>query len=238
VAQGLLHHFVVRVTSEEPIDPAAISVIARDLGDPPAYTGVGVAAVPGHEIIGDFTARAKPDDGRPRKLAPTEVLHQDVGPHGLSAYSILHARDVPSIRPMRWASMRAAYESLSDDVRFRIDGLRAIHSSGPDRADGPRRPLVLVHPKTAEPVLHLPLRRDAIVEKVGETEGEALIRTLWDAVEGSSVRYHQVLESNDLYVWDNIATSHDNPTFPRDQDRVIWFLTIPCETKPKGYVQN
>jgi len=105
LTQSLLRHIVVRVTSENPIDPAAISAIARELGDP-AY--VGVPAVPGHEIIGDFSARAKLDDGRPRKLAATEALHQDVGIGCVSAYSILHTRDVPPIRPMRWASMRSA----------------------------------------------------------------------------------------------------------------------------------
>src|ERR1022692_3010509 len=192
LTQSLLRHIVVRVISENPIDPAAISAIARELGDPPAF--VGVPAVPGHEIIGDFSARAKLDDGRPRKRAATEALHQDVGIGGLSAYSILHTRDVPPIRPMRWASMRSAYASLTDEVKDRIGALRAVHSSGPDRADGPRRPLVLAHPRTGEPVLHLPLRRDAAIENVGDPEGETLIRRLWDAVEGSSACYEHVLD--------------------------------------------
>ena len=240
LAESLLRHIVVRVVSDQPIDPAAISAVAMALGKPPSYADAGVRAVPGHEIIGDFSARAKIDDGRPRIPAPIEALHQDFGTiaSGFSSHSILHTRDVPPIRPMRWVSAGAAYASLLDDVKDRIGALRAIHAHGPDRTDGPRRPLVLSHPVTGEAVLHLPMRRDAEIEDMSDAEGDLLIAALWDAVEASPARYERVLHSNDLYVWDNIASFHDNPAFPRDKDRVIWFLTIPCESNPKGHVRN
>ena len=240
LAERLRRHVVVRVVSDEPIDPAAISAVAMALGNPPSYADAGVRAVPGHDIIGDFSARAKIDDGRPRTPGPIESLHQDFGTiaSGFSSHSILHTRDVPPIRPMRWVSAGAVYASLPDDVKDRIGTLRAIHAPGPNRTEGPRRPLVLSHPLTAEPVLHLPMRRDAAIEGVSEAEGDRLIAALWDALETSPARYERVLRSNDLYVWDNIASFHDNSAFPRDKDRVIWFLTIPCERNPEGYGRN
>jgi taurine dioxygenase len=139
---------------------------------------------------------------------------------------------------MRWVSLSAAYASLPEEVQARIGPLRAVHSTGPDRDAGPRRPLVLRHPPTDRPVLHLPLRRDAAIEGVDEAESAALMRTLWEAVETSPARYEHVLESGDLFVWDNIAAVHDNPAFPRAKDRVVWFLTIPCETKPVAYQEG
>jgi alpha-ketoglutarate-dependent taurine dioxygenase len=237
LAESLLEHVVVRVTADEPVDPAAIAAVARRLGDPPAYRA---PSVPGHEIIGDASARAKVDDGRPRVPAATESLHQDFGAvvPGLSSHSILYTVDVPPVLPMRWVSLSAAYASLPEDVQARIGALRAIHSTGPDRSDGARRPLVLGHPLTGRPVLHLPLRRDAAIEGLDEAESAALMRTLWEAVETSPARYEHVLEPGDLFIWDNVASVHDNPAFPRAKDRVVWFLTIPCDTKPVAYRQG
>jgi alpha-ketoglutarate-dependent taurine dioxygenase len=193
--------------------------------------------VPGYEIIGDLSARARPDDGRPRIPAAIEALHQDFGVsfRGFSSHSILYTKDVPPVLPMRWVSLSAAYASLPDDVKARIGPLRAVHASGPDRTVGARRPMVLRHPATGQPVLHLPLRRDAAIEDVDDAESEALMKTLWEAVETSPARYEHVLESGDLFIWDNVASVHDNPAFPRDEDRVVWFLTVPCETKVAGY---
>lgn len=237
---GLLDQVVVRVTSAEPIDPAAISAVATELGNPPPHTGVGARSVPGHEIIGDFSARAKPDDGRPRTPSAIEALHQDFGVifRGFSSHSILHTREVSPVKPMRWVSLTAVYASLPPGLQERIRPLRAVHASGPDRTVGQRRPMVLSHPQTGEPVLHLPMRRDAAIENVDDAEGGTLLETLWEAVETSPARYEHVLESGDLFVWDNIASVHDNPAFPRDKDRVVWFLTIPCDTKVKAYLEN
>jgi taurine dioxygenase len=239
LTESLLEHVVVRVTADEPIDPAAIAAIARHLGDPPTYAGAGARGVPGHEIIGDLSALAKVD-GRARVPSAIESLHQDFGVafRGFSSHSILYTKDVAPVLPMRWVSLSAAYASLPAEVKVRIGPLRAVHASGPDRSAGSRRPLVLRHPRTGRPVLHLPMRRDAALEGVDEPESAALMRTLWEAIETSAARYEHVLESGDLFVWDNIASVHDNPAFPRAKDRVVWFLTIPCETKPVAYQQS
>jgi taurine dioxygenase len=236
----LLEHIVVRVTADELIDPAAISAIATELGDPASHTIAGARAVPGHDVVGDLSAPAKPDDGRARVPAAIESLHQDFGVifRGFSSHSILHTRDVPPVRAMRWVSLGAVYASLPADLKVRIGPLRAIHASGPDPAAGRPRPLVLAHPETGEPMLHLPIRRDAAIENMGESEGALIMRTLWAAVETSPARYEHVLESGDLFVWDNVASVHDNPAFPRDKDRVVWFLTIPCRIRVVGYAQN
>jgi alpha-ketoglutarate-dependent taurine dioxygenase len=239
LTESLRRHVVVRVVSEEPIDPSSISAIARELGDPPSFADAGAASVPGHEIIGDFSGPAKFDDGRPRTPGEGEQLHQDFGAifRGLASHSILHTREVPPVRAMRWVRSGAVYASLPDALKERIGTLRAIHATGPDRRDGARRPFVLTHPETGEPVLHMPFRRDAAVENLADADSDALMETLFEAIETSPARYERVLEPNDLYVWDNIASFHDNPAFPRDKDRVVWFLTVPCQTKPVAYTR-
>jgi alpha-ketoglutarate-dependent taurine dioxygenase len=240
LTESLLEHVVIRITADEPIDAALVSAVAHELGDPPSYAAAGAPFVAGHEIIGDSSAAARSDDGRPRVPAATESLHQDFGGvyRGLASHAILHTRDVAPALPMRWVSQSATYTSLPGDVRSQIDRLRAIHSLGPDRLDGARRPLVLRHPGTGLPVLHLPLRRDAAIEGMDDEDAAVLMSTLWAAVETSPACYEHVLESGDLVIWDNIASVHDNPALPRDKDRVIWFLTIPAKTKVAGYHQQ
>ena len=166
-----------------------------------------------------------------------ESLHQDFGAlvPGLSSHSILYTIDVPPILPMRWVSLSAAYASLSQDVQARDRPTAGHPLLGPR---SPRRgpPAAGAAPsRSGRPVLHLPIRRDAAIEGVDEAESASLMRTLWEAIETSPARYEHVLESGDLFIWDNVASVHDNPAFPRAKDREIWFLTIPCETKPVAY---
>jgi alpha-ketoglutarate-dependent taurine dioxygenase len=39
------------------------------------------------------------------------------------------------------------------------------------------------------------------------------------------------MHSNMLIVWDNIASLHDNPAFPRNQERSTWFFNV---VNPRG----
>ena len=51
-------------------------------------------------------------------------------------------------------------------------------------------------------------------------------RLLWKRIETSPIDYAIPLRDRTLVVWDNIACVHDNPAFPRDRERAIWFLNV------------
>jgi alpha-ketoglutarate-dependent taurine dioxygenase len=188
---------------------------------------------PGYPIIGDFSAAGLPDDGRPRVPTVSESLHLDVMDDGLAAYGLLHTRSVPETVVMRFVDLRAVYAGLSASLKAKLAHCSARHfPRATEQRPNPRGtvlPLVARHPRTAAAVLILPTPRDIRVEGLPKAEGAALLAELWSTVENSPHRFETVLRSNEVWLWDNVATVHDNPAFPRALDRAIWFLNVPGE---------
>jgi alpha-ketoglutarate-dependent taurine dioxygenase len=77
----------------------------------------------------------------------------------------------------------------------------------------------------------LPNRRDSRLEGLADDEGSALTMEVWQMAETSPARFEIAMHSNMLIVWDNIASLHDNPAFPRNQERSTWFFNI---VNPRG----
>jgi alpha-ketoglutarate-dependent taurine dioxygenase len=220
---ALDERLVIRIVAQKPIDPAGIAFLTRALGEP-ALRG-GPRMLPDYDFIQDFSAKAKHDDGRPRVPAFIERLHYDVFDNGPAAYGILHTRAVVDTAPMRFVDMRAVYAALPEAIRSMLTAVTAAHFSR-DPSMRSMHPLAARHPRTGAAMLLLPNLRDSRLDGLPEVEGRALCAELWRLVEASPARYESVMRSNELYVWDNIATVHDNPAFPRNAERVIWFLNV------------
>lgn len=220
---------VVRIRTIKAADPAEIAGIVAALGEPETR-GNGPMMVPGSDILVNFSATARPDDGRARTPAFIESLHYDVMANGPAAYGVHYSRLAPPTVPMRFVDMRAAFKALSHDMRVKLTPLRARHTARA-RTDGSptpwtMQPLLAKHPRTAEPVLLLPNRRDSRLEGLDDAEAAALTASLWEQMETLPAQYEVPLRDNTLVIWDNIACVHDNPAFPRDRDRVTWFLNV------------
>jgi alpha-ketoglutarate-dependent taurine dioxygenase len=219
---------VVRIVSGKPVAAAALAAVALSLGEP-ARRG-GPRMIPDYDFIEDFSAEAKHDDGRTRVPAFIETLHYDVFANGPAAYGVLHTRSVPAAAPMRFVDMRAVYAALPAATRDKLVGTTAPHYAPAAEAGAPylrsEHPVAARHAGSAVAVLVLSNLRDTPLCGLPDAEGRALSTQLWQAVEASPARYQSVMRSNDVYVWDNIATVHDNPAFARSQARSIWFLNI------------
>jgi alpha-ketoglutarate-dependent taurine dioxygenase len=177
-----------------------------------------------------FAAKARPDDGRPRKPAFIESLHRDVMANGPAAYGVHYSPLAPPTVPMRFVDMRAAYAALPEALRSQLARLRARHDARA-RLDGTptpwtMQPLIVKHPRTGQPVLLLPNRRDSRLEGMDAAESSALTAMLWQQVESQAPHCEVPLRDRTLVLWDNIACVHDNPAFPRDRDRETWFLNV------------
>jgi alpha-ketoglutarate-dependent taurine dioxygenase len=220
---ALDERLVVRVVAQKPIEPEGIAFLTRALGEP-ALRG-GPKMLPDYDFIQDFSVKAKHDDGRPRVPRFIESLHYDVSANGPVAYGILHTRVVVDTAPMRFVDMRAVYAALPDATRSMLTGVSAAYRSR-DPSTRAMQPLAARHPRTGAALLLLPNLRDTRLDGLPEVEGRALCAKLWHMVEASSARYESVMRSNELYLWDNIAAVHDNPAFPRNAERVIWFLNV------------
>jgi taurine dioxygenase len=127
--------------------------------------------------------------------------------------------------------MRAVYRSLPADTKALLEGLRGVQyrraTAAKPRPTAFEHPLVAIHPHTAEPMLLLPDRVRGSIAGLAADESRALLSQLWRTADSAACLEH-ALCGGELYVWDNLATVHTNPAFPRAHDRSLWFLNIRC----------
>jgi Taurine catabolism dioxygenase TauD, TfdA family len=239
--EALDHRVVVHMLLAEPARTIEIESVVAMLGEPETR-GLGPMMVSGSDMLVNFSAKARHDDGRPRTPAFIESLHCDVMANGPAAYGVHYSPLAPPTAPMRFVDMRAAYEALPQGLRSKLAPLRARHDARP-RTDGTptpwtMQPLIAKHPRTGQAVLLLPNRRDCRLEGMDAAESSALTTALWKQLESLPSQHQVPLRDRTLVIWDNIACVHDNPAFPRDRDRETWFLNVlndrPIEPAPRG----
>lgn len=185
-------------------------------------------------------------DDRGRKYGDGNMLwHTDTSfDENRGVYSVLSARIIPPADgkgggDTLFASMYAAYDALSDDMKTRLDGLVAEHSVWYSRALGgltniteqerASRPpsqhlLVHVHPVSGRKCLYLASHISHLVG-LPEDESAAILAELRDHATQPEFVYRHVWRDGDVVMWDNLATMHratefDSFAHVRDMRRV------------------
>ena len=145
--------------------------------------------------------------------------------------SLLYAVQTPERGgDTEWANMYAAYQTLPDETKKRIEGLKAIHQF--DQRSNPRlpppdlryrdahsdelraltpdvqHPIVRTHPVTGRKVLFVSLRFTIGIADMDEKEGAALLDELLAHQENPEFIYHHKWKMGDLMMWDNRCTNH------------------------------
>lgn len=167
--------------------------------------------------------------------------------------TLLHAIEIPeengvAIGDTLFASAIAAYDALPEDVRKRIEGLKAVHrvsgrrkKTGTGTEDNPARER---YPDATHPVVrtHPATRRKAIFVNDGECigivgmpddEARPLISDLARHVIRPEHRYRHKWRPGDLLIWDNCAVQHlaahdyEWPRHRRLMHRVTVGRTVP-----------
>ncbi|MGO8864750.1 MAG: TauD/TfdA dioxygenase family protein [Acidimicrobiales bacterium] len=153
----------------------------------------------------------------------TSVWHIDssLAPEPASVIA-LRAVEVPPVGgDTCWASMYAAYDTLSEPLREMLDGLSAVHSSfkvmplmaGADYSHLQEdmrtiHPVIRVHPETGRKALFVDeLWTEHIVELTPD-ESDHLLGFLFEHIKGPdfSIRWHW--KPNDVALWDNRSFQH------------------------------
>jgi alpha-ketoglutarate-dependent 2,4-dichlorophenoxyacetate dioxygenase len=165
-----------------------------------------------------------PDDRRMVYQLANMLWHSDSSFKAVpSLCSLLSARIVPPEGgATEFASTRAAYPSLSDALRRRVEGAVAVHDfawsrdqvrpgffTAEERAVYPpvRHPLVRVNPVNGQRSLFLGAHASHI-EGLPLEEGRALLRELLEHVTQPRFRYRHEWTEGDLVVWDNRCVLH------------------------------
>ena len=182
-------------------------------------------SVPGNPeivVVSNITEDAKPIGiKRAGENWHSDMCYTARPPRG----TMLYALEIPDLFGLtlgdtEFASAAAAWDSLPDQIRHRIEGRRAIFDfTGRKRAFPPKQseidrnppvhhPIVRTHPHTGRKCLYV-MRDDCTgIEGVDQTEAEALIAALADHIVKPQHIYRHQWRAGDLLLWDNCTVQH------------------------------
>ena len=173
--------------------------------------------------------------GIANRLWHTDASFQD--PRG--RYSMLAALVLPQVASdTEFADMRAAYDTLADETKASLEGLRVHHSIAysrvtlgfefsdeeSDRLKGAIQPLVLENPRTGRRSVYLASHASRILDRP-VPDGRLLLRDLMEHATRPELVYRHSWRDGDFLIWDNRATMHrarpfDDTVHRREMRRV------------------
>jgi alpha-ketoglutarate-dependent 2,4-dichlorophenoxyacetate dioxygenase len=180
------------------------------------------------------------DDRRRMYVLGNRLWHTDASfqdPPG--RYSMLHARVIPPVpADTQFADMRAAYDSLDEEMQQRIDHLLVHHSIAysrqtlgfeftteeEERLRGAVHPLVRIIPGSGRRSLYLAAHASHIIDWP-VPEARLLLRDLMEHATQSKFTHSHAWRVGDFVIWDNRATMHrglayDDSKYRRELRRV------------------
>jgi taurine dioxygenase len=158
------------------------------------------------------------------------------------AASLLRSLEIPPPGSMGsgatyFLNMYSAYETLPDDIKDRIVGMKVIHaathSSGGrahkgfetvadlTRVPGARQPLVRTHPETGRKALFLGRRINSYIIGLPVEESERLLDYLWAHATQEKFSWRQDWRVGDLVWWDNRCAMHRRDAFDPSTRRLM-----------------
>lgn len=142
--------------------------------------------------------------------------------------TLLYAIEVPeeggrALGDTLFASAVAAYDDLPDDMKRRLDGLRAVHrvsgrrkKTGTGKQDNPLRdqqpdvihPVIRTHPATGRKAIYVSEGECVGIVGMDDTAALPLLAELSQRVIRSKYQYRHRWRKGDLLIWDNAAVQH------------------------------
>jgi taurine dioxygenase len=129
--------------------------------------------------------------------------------------------------PTNFISAAAAYDTLPDDLRKKIEGKFAVHGQDAtyqQRGDDSdvlvanfadeetiRLPIGHTHPRTGRKLLFVAQQMTHKIDDMPNEESEALLEELFQHLYRPENTFQHVWKEKDLVIWDNIAMQHARP---------------------------
>jgi taurine dioxygenase len=135
-----------------------------------------------------------------------------------------------------WVNCYAAYESLDEGLKKRVEGLTAIHRHPREQQNPPipaSHPVVRMHSETGRRALYVSPHFTRYIQGVSEEESRELLdRLIAHATQPRFVWKHH-WRAGDLMMWDNRCTMHRREAFDNSERRVMKrtqvFGSGPCQ---------
>jgi taurine dioxygenase len=167
-------------------------------------------------------------------------FHSD-GAHRVPPYraTTLYAIKIPSRGgETLFANLYKAYETLPDEMKARLDGLKTRFVYNYDATsrdlvveDDPKlpsaeHPLVKTHPESGRQSLYLSRLMTRNIVGMDRAESDALLAQLFDHAEKPEFVYAHRWTPGDLVIWDNRCTNHARADFPAEEVRLLRRYTV------------
>ena len=152
----------------------------------------------------------------------TDMSYTKTPPRG----SLLYAREIPiengrALGDTVFSSAAAAYDTLSAEMKKKLNGLRAIHRAGAKKyAPGSKladlvkdmpnveHPVIRTHPVTGRKAIYVREGECVGINGMPESESLPLIKELGELVTRPEFCYRHNWRVGDLLMWDNSMTQH------------------------------
>jgi taurine dioxygenase len=140
-----------------------------------------------------------------------------------------------------FANCYQAYETLPDDVKRRIEGLKALHVYDYNLApthrsrviadESPKwvHPMVRIHPATGRRALYVNRLMTARIEGLPQKQSDELLEMLFDHMEQPQFIYEHVWRPGDVVMWDNRCALHARTSFDPSETRLLRRITLKGE---------
>jgi taurine dioxygenase len=182
------------------------------------------------------------ENGQPIGALPDGEMHfHSDGSHRDVPYraTTLYAVQIPSRGgETKFANLYMAYDTLSDAMKKRIEGLKAAYiydvyatlrdqvNENAENLSNAVHPLVRTHPGTGRKSLYLSRLMSRHIVGMERAESDALLAELFDHAERPEFVYAHTWTVGDLLIWDNRCLNHARNDFPAEEIRLMRRVTV------------
>lgn len=169
-----------------------------------------------------------------------DMIHREIPDKA----TLLYAVEIPSFGGDTWfASGYAAYDTLSNSWKKKLQGLKARHiyhygstQKGDDRgtpAFGEAvHPIVRTNHETGRKSLYVNRLMTESVVGLNSSESQAILNYLFDHSESDKFVYKHQWTEGDLIIWDNRCSMHARTDFPSGERRLLFRTTVKDTQRP------
>ena len=248
IQQAWAQHCVLRFRGQQTLTVEGLARFSRNFGPLDLRPKGSMAMSREHDelppeitVISNVKVSGKPlgalGDGE--AVWHTDMTYNETPPKGACLYSV---EVPPSGGNTQFANMYAAYETLPDTLKERIQGLRCVHDASrnsagelrlgyedvtdPRKTRGAIQPIVSTHAITGRKCLLLGRRRNAYIVGLELEQSEDLLNTLWAHATRPELTWTQVWKVGDVMLWDNTCTMHRRDAFDPASRRLMYRTQI------------
>lgn len=238
IRDALLHTHLVCLRTQ-PLAPRAFARLAWYFGEPQLQLLRNMRIDDTPEVsLFDSTYKKAADKPADLRLDRRSGWHTDDSYFAKPAkITLLQALEIPDTGgETGFCNARAAYEGLTEAMKAKLNGLRAVH--GYDTMRAPARaakrtaqevaetpdvehPLIRTHDETGGRAIYFNSNRTDRVVGLPREESDALLDRIHAHMTQARYQYHHAWRVGDVLMWDNRSVTHSvNMDFPPGQRRV------------------